>query len=97
MDQRAGQCRGALLRTGIGLRIGPFARARLNGARAVGSAPQMAKAVLGTGLPKHLAAIATAVVGHDPLDRDAVSGKPGQRAFEKAVAFPCAHPGKISL
>jgi hypothetical protein len=26
-----------------------------------------------------------------------VSGKPGQRAFEKAVAFPCAHPGKISL
>jgi hypothetical protein len=53
--------------------------------------------VLGTGLPKHLAAIATAVVGHDPLDRDAVSGKPGQRAFEKAVAFPCAHPGKISL
>jgi hypothetical protein len=39
--------------------------------------------MLRTGLPEAVAAIATAVVGHDPLDRDAMSGEPRQRAFEK--------------
>ena len=44
----------------------------------------MAQAMAGTSLPEDLAAVAVAVVGHDPLDRNAVAGKPGERAFEKA-------------
>src|SRR5215469_16777112 len=43
----------------------------------------MAQAMMGAGLPEHPAAIAVAVVGHDPLDRNALDGKPGERSFEK--------------
>ena len=43
----------------------------------------MAQAMAGAGLPEHLAAIAIAVVGHDPLDHDAVAGKPGERTVQE--------------
>src|SRR4051794_21708410 len=44
----------------------------------------MPQAMVRTGLPEHLAAIAVAVVGYNPLARDAMTGKPGERTFEKA-------------
>src|SRR5262249_50987628 len=40
----------------------------------------MAQAIAGAGLPEHLAAIAVAV---DPLDHDAVAGKPGDRVLQE--------------
>ena len=43
----------------------------------------MAQAGGGTGVAEGMAAIGTAVVGHDPLDRDAVAGEPGEGPLEK--------------
>src|SRR5262245_50569422 len=44
----------------------------------------MPQAMVRAGLLEQLTAIAVAVVGHNPLDRDAMTGKPGERTFEKA-------------
>src|ERR1700758_795179 len=44
----------------------------------------MAQATARTGLAEHLAAIAAAVVGHDPLDHHAMAGKPGEGTLHKA-------------
>ena len=90
MSKPSGQGCAALLRTDIGPGIGPLAQAGLDeafgfaiGARGIRPGSQLAQAMMGAGLPEHPAAIAVAVVGHDPLDRNAVDGKPGERAFEK--------------
>jgi hypothetical protein len=74
----------------IGLCVGPLAQAGLDeplglavGARGVGLGAQVAQPQCAASLPPIVAAISRAIVGDDPLDSDAVAGKPGQRAFEK--------------
>jgi hypothetical protein len=43
----------------------------------------MPPARAGTGVAEVVAAIGIAVVGHDPLELDAVAGEPGERPFEE--------------
>src|SRR5262245_19207159 len=81
----------AFLLTGIGPSVSPLAQAGLDeplgfavSTGSVRPGSQMAQALACTGLPEHVAAIAVAVVGHHPLNRNAVAGKTGERAFQKA-------------
>src|SRR6516165_7983039 len=38
----------------------------------------------GASLAEHVAAIAVAIVSHDPFDHDAVASEPGERPFQKS-------------
>src|SRR5215813_14965207 len=85
------QCGAAFLRTGIGLGVGPLAQAGLNepfrlaiGARRIGSGALVRGAGCRHRPPECLASVSGAVVGHDPLDADALTGEPSERAAEKA-------------
>src|SRR2546426_1068902 len=79
------QRRGALLRTGVGTGIGPLAQAGLDkplglavGARRIGPGAFVFKAGRRDRRTESLAAIGRTVVGHDPLDGNAVPGKPAE-------------------
>jgi len=53
------------------------------GVRGVGPGAQMPHACTCTSVAEVVAAIGATVVGHDPLDGDAVAGKPGERPIEE--------------
>ncbi len=81
----------ALLRTGIGARVGPLAQAGLDkplglavGARRIWPGAFVFKAGRRDRRAESLAEIGRTVVGHNPLDGDAVPGKPAKGALEKA-------------
>jgi hypothetical protein len=84
------QCGTAFLRTGIGLGVGPLAQAGLDepfrlavGARRVGSGALVSGAGRCHRRPEGFAAVGGAVIGHDPLDADALTAEPRQCATEK--------------
>jgi hypothetical protein len=71
-------------------RVGPLAQAGLNealglavGPRRVGPGAQMAQLQRAAGVAPGVAPIGRAVVGHDPLDRDALAGEPSDRALQE--------------
>jgi hypothetical protein len=87
-----------------GVGVGALAQDRLNealglaiGARRVGPRPQVAQLGGGAGLAKEADAIGRAVVGHDALGDDAVSGEPGESPREKATALSLRSSGRISV
>src|SRR6516225_8668829 len=84
------QCSTAFLGTGIGLGVGPFAQTGLDeplrlavGAGGVGSGALVSGAGRCHRRPERFASVGGAVIGHDPLDADALTAEPRQRAAEK--------------
>ena len=76
----------------IGVGVGPFAQAGLDealglavGAGRVGAGPDVAQAGGGDGFAEAVASIGRAIVGHDPLDGDAMGGEEGQRPAQKGT------------
>src|SRR5947209_8828405 len=91
MVEPGDQRHAALLRTGVGTSVGPLAQAGLDkplglavSARRIGPGALVLEAGRRDRRAESLAAIGRTVVGHDPLDGDAVTGKPAKRALEKA-------------
>jgi hypothetical protein len=78
--------------------IGPFPEAGQDealGARRIWSGADMAEAAGGTQIAEVVAPVGGAVVGHHPLDADAMSGEEGPRPEQEGEGAPFFSSGRI--
>jgi hypothetical protein len=85
---------GTLCGGGVGPGVGPVAQAGLDealdlavGARGVGPGADVAQARAGTGVAEGAAAVAAAIVGHDPLDAAPQRANQGMHAVSTAAVM----------